>query len=273
MLHAARFWMGRALAATALFFLLTFAATAAPQAPSPLEAAGKLRSLAQRQVKLNLQIALGVERSAAEARLRESVAEFDRLVPLVQAAAREGAAARSARRLGAEWASQRALLLAPPAQGRAATLGAGAEQLSIAAQGLAVQFDLAQDAPLARLADLASRTDMLAQRLARLYLATQSGAGGEAAKVDLAQTSREFMSAFASLEEAGENTAAIRAKLRLVRQQWMFFEFAVNDPSRATNSGFEFVRRDVASTSERISQVMAETAAAYSQLALAGARR
>lgn len=258
----------RLLLALCLASPLACAALAAPSATpaSPLEAAGKLRSLAQRQAKLYLQAQVGVEKPLAQQKLAESIAEFEKHLPVVQAAAQSGASARSARRLSSEWESYRKALTAAPDAAAAANIAAEAEQISIAAQSLAVQFDLAQESPLYRLVDLASRSDMLAQRLARIYMQIRAGMGGKAAQVDLEQTRKEFAAAFGELAAAGENTPAIRANLELARQQWMFFEMAVNDRGKS----FEFARRDVATTSERISQIMNEAALAYVRLANAG---
>ncbi|MDO6387063.1 hypothetical protein [Uliginosibacterium sp. 31-12] len=255
-------WWARCLILCFPFACSAVAAPSSPAVMTPMEAAGKLRSLAQRQAKLYLQARVGVEQGPAQQRLAESIAEFERCLPIVQAAAQSGSAARSARRMGSEWESFRKALEAPLNGPAASSLSAEAEQISIAAQSLAVQFDLAQESPLYRLVDLASRSDMLAQRLARIYMQMRAGMGGKAAEVDLEQTRKEFKAAFGELAAAAENTPTIRANLEVARQQWMFFELAVNDREKS----FEFARRDVATTSERISQIMNESALAYMRL-------
>lgn len=231
-----------------------------------MEAAGKLRSLAQRQAKLYLQARVGVDQVLATQRLAESISEFDRYLPVVTAAAQSGSAARAARRINSEWESLRKTLAAPHSAASAASISAEAEQISIGAQTLAVQFDLAQDSPVYRLVDLASRSDMLAQRLARIYMQIRAGMVGKAAYVDLEQTSKEFKAAFGELAAASENTPSIRANLDLARQQWLFFEMAVNDREKS----YDFAKRDVATTSERISQIMNESSLAYMRIASEG---
>lgn len=245
------------------FSCLALAAPSASAGVSSLEAAGKLRSLAQRQAKLYLQARVGVDQAQATQRLADSISEFERYLPVVMAAAQSGSAARAARRINSEWEGFRKSLSAPLNAASAANISAEAEQISIAAQSLAVQFDLAQESPVYRLVDLASRSDMLAQRLARIYMQMRAGIGGSAAQVDLEQTRKEFSAALGELAMAGENTPAIRANLELARQQWMFFEMAVNDRDKS----FDFARRDVATTSERISQIMNESGLAYARLA------
>lgn len=245
------------------FSCLALAAPSASAGASALEAAGKLRSLAQRQAKLYLQIRAGVDQAQASLRLADSISEFERYLPVVTTAAQSGSAARSARRINSAWEGFRKSLTTPFNETSAASIAAEAEQISIAAQSLAVQFDLAQESPVYRLVDLSSRSDMLAQRLARIYMQMRAGMGGRAAQVDLEQTRKEFSAALGELLAAAENTPAVRANLELARQQWMFFEMAVNDRDKS----LEFAKRDVASTSERISQIMSESGQAYARLA------
>lgn len=258
--------LGFVLSMSFPFSCLALASPSAGSVISPMEAAGKIRSLAQRQAKLYLQARIGVDQAQATQRLAESIAEFDRYLPVVQAAAQSGSSARAARRITSEWESFRKTLASPLDASSAASISAEAEQISIGAQSLAVQFDLAQDSPIYRLVDLASRSDMLAQRLARIYMQIRAGIGGKAAQVDMEQTRKEFAAALGELVAANENTPAIRSNLELARQQWMFFEMAVNDREKS----YDFARRDVATTSERISQIMTESAMAYVRMANEG---
>lgn len=252
----------------ALLFPFACNALAAPAVAStrvsPVEAAGKLRSLAQRQAKLYLQLRLGIEKEASERWLSEAVRSFDEsLVVVARAAQGEPASERIVGRITTQWENFRQILSGPLSLRQAETISADAEQIALAAQSLALRFDLAQDSPLYRLADLASRNDMLAQRLARIYMQMRAGQGGKAAEVDMVQTRKEFAAGLQELVAAADNTPAVLASLELARQQWLFFDMAVNDREKS----FDFARRDVATTSERISQMMTQAAQSYSQMA------
>lgn len=256
--------------ATCSFLLLPLVcnALAAPSAASisvsPLEAAGKLRSLAQRQAKLYLQLRLGVEREASERWLTEAVRSFDEnLVVVTRAAQGDSATLRIVGRITAQWEGLRQTLSSPLETRKAQSIAADAEQIAIAAQALALRFDLAQDSPMYRLVDLASRNDMLAQRLARIYMQIRAGQGGKSAEVDMEQTRKEFAAGLKELAGASDNTPAITANLELARQQWLFFQMAVNDHAKSA----EYLRRDVATTSERISQMMNEASLVYVRMA------
>ncbi|MDP5239399.1 hypothetical protein Q9Q94_07645 [Uliginosibacterium sp. 31-16] len=256
----------RLAAGFSLLAPLACSALAAPSAPTvlPIEAAGKLRSLAQRQAKLYLQLRLEVEPEASQRWLAESVRSFDENLALVARAAQGDApTVRIVTRITTQWEGFRQTLSSPPDARKAQSVAADAEQIALAAQSLALRFDLAQDSPVFRLVDLASRNDMLAQRLARIYMQTRAGQGGKAAEVDMEQTRKEFAAGLKALSDAAENTPAIRANLELARQQWLFFDMAVNDRQKS----FDFARRDVATTSERISQMMTAAAQVYGQMA------
>jgi hypothetical protein len=264
-MHAFKRSILRLVALFILFSPLVCNALAAPYVTSttPLEAAGKMRSLAQRQAKLYLQLRLGVESEASERWLAEAVRSFDESLAIVTRAAQGDASSqRLVRRITTQWEALRQTLSSPLDAGKSLGIAADAEEIAIGAQALALRFDLAQESPLYRLVDLASRNDMLAQRLARIYMQIRAGQGGKAAEVDLVQTRKEFSAGLKELAAAADNTPAVNANLELARQQWLFFEMAVNDHAKS----FEYTRRDVATTSERISQMMREASQVYVQM-------
>jgi hypothetical protein len=228
---------------------------------APFVAAGKLRSLSQRQAKLYFQIRLGIESHTARQALNRTRGEFEQALVRIQDVAGSGSGARAVRRIGSGWETLRNSF--EQVNPQIGLIAADAEQISVAAQSLAVQLEMDQESPYFRLADLASRSDMLAQRLARIYLQIRSEGGNKAAEVDLLQTSAEFVAAMRELEEAAETTPLIRRDLALVRQQWLFFELAIRERDR----NIAHSHRDVATTSERISQMMDETMQRYLRLA------
>ncbi|MHA6822879.1 hypothetical protein [Ralstonia pseudosolanacearum] len=76
---------------------------------------------------------------------------------------------------------------------------------------------------------------------------------------DLDAAIQEFTAAQAFLVSAPQNTAAIGSELQLAGTQWLFFEEAVRQPvvSRAEQL------RNIATTSERILQVMDDVTGLY----------
>jgi hypothetical protein len=79
---------------------------------------------------------------------------------------------------------------------------------------------------------------------------------------DLTAATREFAAAQALLTSAPQNTAAIRGELQLAGAQWLFFEEAVNQAA----VGRAEQLRNIATTSERILQVMDDVTGMYERL-------
>lgn len=128
--------------------------------------------------------------------------------------------------------------------------------LATADQATQALQQLAQ-APSARLVNTAGRQRMLSQRLARDYGLVASGLGGAGARARMAQDAAEFQAALAQLTAAPISTPAIRAALELGQAQWVFFDAALK---RAPDMrGLD----DVATTSERLLEVMDELTGLY----------
>ena len=145
---------------------------------------------------------------------------------------------------------------------RIKSISADAESISLAAQKLSLQLESANEPQLTRLYDLALRNDMLAQRLARIYLDINAGHNGGSQQVDLRQTQREFATSLKELQIAPEGNDRIRRKLQLAQQQWLFFDSAVSSNLKQDGQAM----RNVTTTSERISEVMVDIAKNYKDL-------
>jgi hypothetical protein len=72
----------------------------------------------------------------------------------------------------------------------------------------------------------------------------------------------EFVAALAELNAAPANNIAIRQDLDLANTQWLFFEQALN----GRESNREIAARNVATTSERILEVMDSLTGRYESL-------
>ncbi|MEC5399209.1 hypothetical protein [Uliginosibacterium sp. H1] len=230
--------------------------TAAPI--SGFEAASRLRAMPQRLSKLYLQTRLNVDRETSQLRLEEGIRQFDTMLAQLQRNRLEGSARRNLERLEGQWADMRNTLRQPPSDALSQRLGSEAEQLALGAQRLTLQLESPDESSANRLAELALRNDMLAQRLARLYMQLKAGVNTTSHYVDMEQTRKEFLTTLRELGSAPQSAGSASRNLELVRQQWSFFEQAVME-----RNWDERAVRNVATTSERISQVMNELAQSY----------
>ncbi|MBL8434946.1 MAG: hypothetical protein JNL99_08435, partial [Zoogloea sp.] len=161
----------------------------------------------------------------------------------------------------AGWQELRAALQKPYSPAAAERVGQLAEELTIHTGKLAMLIEAESETPVGRLIDLSSRLNMLAQRLARLYMQAQAGDRSQGLLVDMEQTRKEFATGLQELLAAPENTAASRDALGLVKNQWIFFDGAVQ---QLRNKGADGKGpQNVASTSERIQETLAAVTEQY----------
>ena len=72
-------------------------------------------------------------------------------------------------------------------------------------------------------------------------------------QVDLAQSRIEFVNGMNLLADEAQDDKALKERLNLAQQQWIFYEKALSSPSfRAEDL------RNISSTSDRIAQMMVE---------------
>ena len=115
--------------------------------------------------------------------------------------------------------------------------------------------------PRLRLLGLTTRLNMLGQRLARLTLQIQSGHRSQGLRLDVEQARREFSTGLHEPDTARENSSVSRENIALAKNQWIFFDSAI---SRMGNTGRDGKAvQDVATSSERIAQVLDATSAQY----------
>ncbi len=113
-----------------------------------------------------------------------------------------------------------------------------------------------------RLVNVAGRQRMLSQRMAKSFIFIQAGVSTDTLRPELDKARGEFVAALDELNAAKENTDAIRNELMLGNTQWMFFDQAL----KARDSAREVAIRDVATTSERILEVMNTLTGQYEAL-------
>ncbi|MDT3736688.1 MAG: hypothetical protein ROZ00_10715 [Denitratisoma sp.] len=233
-------------------------AAAAPPRPEPLQTrdilpAGTLRTQSQRLAKLHHQIRLDVNAESARSRLVAGIAEADRALDALAVLPATPRIARSLARCRMLWQEMRGELRS----GGGTRINDLADALMIAAGKLAFDIENELGTPAGRLVDLSIRQNMLAQRMARLYMQAQLGDRSQGLQVDMRQARTEFSMALGELAVAPANTHAIGERIALTRMQWLFLDNALARPAERA------LARDVASTSERIMQMMDDVAQLY----------
>lgn len=255
----------------ALLFSATLSATVPAQAKPAdgatvardLAGAGTLRVQGQRVAKLYLQSGAGLNTAAARQQIELAIAQGDgELKRLEQRHGGQPALARSVGRSAAAWRELREIVQQPYDPAGAERVAQLAEELSNQASRLGLQLESGADGGAGRLIDLSTRQNMLAQRLARLYMQAYRGDRSQGLLVDMEQTRKEFDTGLRELEGAPENTGPARDALGLARQQWIFFDGAVRQTQAKAAGGKPL---DVATTSERIQEVLAAVTARYVQ--------
>lgn len=204
-----------------------------------------------RLAKLDLQLRAGISPERTRQELTRTLAAVDAAFHGF-AAASTGRGRRIAERANAKWEAYRDLIRSTPQDGSLIHLGS--EDLDNTLSALVQAVDGDNAGPLAPFVALSLRQSMLSQRIAKLYLLRSLGDRSRGIEVDIAQTRLEFRAAFAELMRAPETAQGIQAELELARVQWIFFDTALEDTGNTSRA----YRTNVATTSERITQVMDE---------------
>jgi hypothetical protein len=225
--------------------------------------AGGVRLQGQRIAKLYLQSGLGLNAAAATRQIGQAVAQTDGELKRLERYGKKPAIQRTLARCDAAWQELRATIGKPYGPALAERFGQIAEELAIHAGKLALQIEAEAETPAGRLVDGSARLNMLAQRLARLYMQAQAGDRSQGLLVDLEQTRKEFAAGLSELERAPENTPASREALGLANTQWIFFDGAVRQMQAKGADGKAPL--NVATTSERIQETLAAVTLQYTQ--------
>lgn len=80
---------------------------------------------------------------------------------------------------------------------------------------------------------MAAKQQVLAQKLARLYMVRALGLDSVALREEIASARNEFSGALAKLREAPGNAAAVRLRLEEVALQWVWLETALEQEGPA----------------------------------------
>ena len=222
--------------------------------------AGRQRMLSQRMAKAYCQAGLGVEVERSKKILEQSVALFDKQLMELKAFAPTPEIKDTYARLEQTWIPYRQLLSGgDPNPDSAKTIARMSEDVLKLAQQATLLLEKHSGTATGKLINVAGRQRMLSQRIAKISMFRAWGITSPRMAQDLDMATREFAAAQELLTSAPQNTEAIRRELLLAGSQWLFFEEALNQTgvSRAEQL------RNIATTSERILQVMDDVTGMY----------
>ncbi len=254
--------LGAALAAP-VFAAETARSSAVPiSLGAAINKAGRQRMLSQRMAKAFGMQVLGVLPDKAVSQLDVSRLLFEtQLAELKTLAPNEGIQAGIGE-LERSWQSYRTVLAGPRTVDGGRMVMVEADKTLRAAQALTVAYEKYSGSSAGRLLNLSGRQRMLSQRLAKCFMFQQAGGASDALRVEQEAARRDFTAALAELNAARENTEAIKSGLELANTQWLFFDQALT----SRESVKDIAARNVATTSERILEVMDDLTAQYEQL-------
>lgn len=232
---------------------------------SAINKAGRQRMLSQRIAKAYCEIGLKVWMPQAQQVLTDSVRLFDSQLAELQTFAPTADIRQTYQTLSQQWAEYKSLATAVPSAAQAARLAALSDVVLKTADAGTGQLAAVAGTRAGRLINTAGRQRMLSQRMAKFYMLVAWRVDPSGSAKGLAEARAEFQSALDALSAAAENTREITEELQLAKVQWLFFDNAV---AQQGTSGFDpQLALNVATTSERILQVMDRVTGLYERLA------
>lgn len=230
-------------------------APAASVTPPPLLTAGMFRLESERSYKLSLQMALGILSGHTEVQRSRSLENIARLRKDLSRQVRSEKSGKAFNRVNLALNDQVESLSRLNAKTAAAMYDVN-EDILIKMNFLSFALETETNDASSRVTGLALRQASLAQRMAKIVLLRSMDKNMQAKQglqVDLAQSRIEFVNGMHLLAEEAQSDKALRDRLSLAQQQWLFYEKALSSPQFKTED-----LRNISSTSDRIAQMMVE---------------
>ncbi|MFA7291375.1 MAG: type IV pili methyl-accepting chemotaxis transducer N-terminal domain-containing protein [Rhodocyclaceae bacterium] len=228
---------------------------------SAINKAGRERMLSQRMAKAYFQLGLGVDTDRSKRVLDGSISLFDRQLVELKNYAPTPEIKDTYQKLEGAWIAYKdSLVGAPPnPDGGKKVLTLSEQVLALAHQGT-VQLEKHSGTTAGRLVNISGRQRMLSQRMAKFYQALAWGVNDANSATELEKARKDFAAAHQELSSAPSNTQQLKEALELVKQQWFFFENALNQKGGGDKKQ---LTGNVATTSERILEEMETVVGLY----------
>lgn len=226
---------------------------------------GRQRMLSQRLAKSYLQLGLGTDVEHSRKILASSVTQFEQQLSELLVFAPTAENKSVFEKMEVIWGEYKQILLGltPNPQG-ARDVMLISEKILALAQTATLQLEKHSGSTSAKLVNVAGRQRMLSQRMAKYYQALQWGVAPPDSLEKLEAARKEFIAGLEFLLSSPSNTPKIKEGLALAQQQWLFFDMALRQ-SGDDREKKQFAT-NVATTSERILEVMDGIAAMYQKL-------
>ncbi len=226
---------------------------------------GRQRMLSQRLAKAYLQLGQTIDAERSRKILDASLHLFERQLAELRIFAPTNDNKLVLTEMEKTWLSyKQALVGQTPNQQDARNIMVINEELLAMAQTATVQLEKYSGSTSGQLVNISGRQRMLSQRMAKFYQALQWDVAPADATGKLELARKEFTSGMQILSNSAGNTARIRDELLLAQQQWMFFDGALRQSGDQRNRQQYAI--NVATTSERILEVMDGVTGLYQQL-------
>jgi len=228
---------------------------------------GRQRMLSQQLAKCYLQIGQSIDPAHSRQILQSSLVLFERQLSELKEFAPTQDIQSVLMDIGQVWGSYRKVLLdASPNQRDAKQVLTINEDILVMTQESTDQLEKFSRTAAGKVVNLAGRQRMLSQRIAKFYQAINWGVAPPNTLTKLEAARKEFVDSLAVLVGFPNNTPDIRNELEVGKQQWAFFEHALN--SNTANTGKKSqVANSVATLSERLLEVMDRVTCMYIRLA------
>jgi hypothetical protein len=228
--------------------------------------AGQSLALTQRLLKLHTQMVVGVNTSRSQTTLLEVISGFEANLAELENYVTTVSSINRTRQLSASWQTFKANLLATPNKAKLKQLATEADGLMEMAEYLQQSYQSQSKTVRSTLIDRCDRQRLISQRLAALFMLEEAGQISLLQAAEQAKLRDEFTANLALLTSASVNTSEINSELKLAAQQWQFFQTALT-----AKHGLEAARH-VATTSERILEVLNNATAMYHRLVASGVK-
>ncbi len=232
--------------------------------------AGRQRMLSQRMAKAYCQIGLGILPGRSEKILAQSKQRFSEQLAELKAYAPTPDIKESYAELDTLWRKYQGLLSGKPNLDNARLIATLNEDVLRSAHLATTQLELHAASNVGRLINIAGRQRMLSQRMAKFYMFRVWGIKSPSLEQEAQLARREFVSALDALGKARENDNTIKNELELARTQWLFFDEALKQQDVGGKDTMTYAT-NVATTSERLLEVMDRVTGHYARISAASA--